>query len=241
MSDYKLGKLIAYHLKDTPGTSDVEVLGTRDVDKDIVLHSDNYLAQGIWSDGTTIWVAKWNSPKFFAYTLATGVRDADKEFDRVPGNHFPRDIWSDGTTLYVSDHNGQKLFSYRMTDGTTTTDTPGVTVFPTTLTVTEGDTTGASYTVVLDTQPTAGVTVTVAGHSGTEVTPNPATLTFSTTNWETPQTITVTAADANLVNDTVTLTHSAEEHGQQLQQHHDRRRDGDGGGQRRRRHLQAHA
>ena len=211
VSDWKLNKLIAYHLKDNLGTPDVEVLGTRDVDKDIVLHSDNDSAQGIWSDGTTIWVAQWNSTKFFAYTLATGVRDTDKEFDRVPGNHFPRDIWSDGTTLYVPDHYGQKLFSYTMTDGTTTTtDTPGVTVIPTALTVREEDTTGASYTVVLDTQPTAGVTVTVAGHSGTEVTTSQATLSFTTSNWETPQTVTVTAAaDANLVNETVTLTHSA--------------------------------
>ena len=202
VSDYKLGKLIAYHLKDN--------LGTRDVDKDITLHSDNDVAQGIWSDGTTIWVVQWNSPKFFAYTLATGVRDTDKEFDRVPGNHFPRDIWSDGTTLYVPDHFGQKLFSYTMTDGTTTTDMPGVSVLPTALTVTEEDTAGASYTVVLDSQPTADVTVTVAGHSGTEVTPNPTSLTFTTSNWGTPQTVTVTAAaDANLVNETVTLTHSA--------------------------------
>ena len=210
VSDYKLGKLIAYHLKDTPGTNENE-FGTRYETEDITLHSDNDVAQGIWSDGTTIWVVQWDSTKFFAYTLATGVRDTDKEFDRVPGNHFPRDIWSDGTTLYVPDHFGQKLFSYTMTDGTTTTtDTPGVTVIPTDLTVTEQDVTGASYTVVLDTQPTAGVTVTVAGHSGTEVTTSQATLSFTTSNWETPQTVTVTAAaDANLVNETVTLTHSA--------------------------------
>ena len=44
---------------------------------------------------------------------------------------------------------------------------PGVTVSPTALTVTEEDTTGSSYTVVLNTLPSASVTVTVAGHSGT--------------------------------------------------------------------------
>ena len=59
---------------------------------------------------------------------------------------------------------------------------PGVTVSKTALTVTEQDTTGDSYTVVLDTEPTATVTVTVAGHAGTDVTPNPATLTFTTSN-----------------------------------------------------------
>ena len=48
----------------------------------------------------------------------------------------------------------------------------------TALTVTEEDATGDSYTVVLDTQPTADVTVTVAGHAGTSVslTPDPPTL-----------------------------------------------------------------
>ena len=93
---------------------------------------------------------------------------------------------------------------------TITTDPPGVTVLPTALTVTEDDPTGASYRVVLDSQPTAEVVVTVAGHAGTEVTPSPASLTFTRSNWETGQTVTVTAgSDADTVNDTVTLTHSA--------------------------------
>ena len=61
--------------------------------------------------------------------------------------------------------------------------TPGVTVSTTALTVTEQDTTGDGYTVVLDTEPTANVTVTVAGHAGTDVTPNPTTLTFTASNW----------------------------------------------------------
>ena len=55
----------------------------------------------------------------------------------------------------------------------------------TALTVTEQDTTGDGYTVALDTEPTADVTVTVAGHSGTDVTPNPTTLTFTSTTWST--------------------------------------------------------
>ena len=80
----------------------------------------------------------------------------------------------------------------------------------TTLTVTEEDTTGGSYTVVLNTRPTANVTLTVAGHAGTDVTPSPATLTFTPQNWQTAQTVTVTVGnDADTANDTVTLTHSA--------------------------------
>ena len=89
---------------------------------------------------------------------------------------------------------------------------PGITVSQMALTVTEENTTGESYTVVLDAQPEADVTVTVAGHAGTDVTlaPDPATLTFTPQDWDTPQTVTVTAGDdADTTNDTVTLTHSA--------------------------------
>ena len=88
--------------------------------------------------------------------------------------------------------------------------TPGVTVSKTALTVTEDDTAGDSYTVVLDSRPTADVTVTVAGHSGTAVTPDPTTLTFTSTTWGTAQTVTVTAGDdADTANESVSLTHSA--------------------------------
>ena len=88
--------------------------------------------------------------------------------------------------------------------------TAGVTVSETALTVTEEDATGDTYTVVLDSEPTANVVVTVGGYSGTDVTPNPATLTFTNLNWETARTVTVTAGnDADTANDSVSLTHSA--------------------------------
>ena len=89
---------------------------------------------------------------------------------------------------------------------------PGVTVSETALTVVEEDGTGDSYTVVLDTEPTADVVVTVAGHAGTALTltPDPATLTFTTTDWGTAQTVTVTAGDdGDTADDAVALTHSA--------------------------------
>ena len=86
----------------------------------------------------------------------------------------------------------------------------GVTVSKSALTVTEEDTTGNTYTVVLDSQPTANVTVTVAGHAGTDVTLTPSILTFTTANWNMAQTVTVKAGnDTDTTNDTVTLTHSA--------------------------------
>ena len=77
-------------------------------------------------------------------------------------------------------------------------DRPGVTVSPWTYTirVTEGDT--ASYTVVLDTEPSDTVTVTVDG-AGDDLTVSPSTLTFDGTNWNTRQTVTVAAVDDGIV------------------------------------------
>ena len=92
----------------------------------------------------------------------------------------------------------------------TDNDTAGVTVSKSAVTVTEEDTTGDTYTVVLDSQPTANVTITIGGQSGTDVTATPSPMTFTPTNWATARTVTVTAGnDADTVNDTVSLTHSA--------------------------------
>ncbi len=88
-----------------------------------------------------------------------------------------------------------------------TTPAASVTVTPTALTVAEGS--SAVYTVVLDTEPSGDVTVTVGGASG-DVTVEPASLTFTTANWDTAQTVTVRAArDEDTTDDTATLTHGA--------------------------------
>ena len=70
-----------------------------------------------------------------------------------------------------------------------------------------------SYTVNLNSRPTATVTVTIGGSdpavslSGGALTNN--RLTFTTTNWNTAQTITVTPVkDDNAVGETITLTHT---------------------------------
>ncbi len=81
-------------------------------------------------------------------------------------------------------------------------------VLPPTLTVTEGASVG--YPVSLATAPTAAVTVTVTGHSGTDLTPDETSLTFTMTDWDTVQTVMVTAdQDADAADDTVTLMHTA--------------------------------
>ena len=66
-------------------------------------------------------------------------------------------------------------------------ETIGIVLSRTSLTVTEGDTAGETYTVKLGSKPTEDVTVTVSGHADTDLeltgvsTTN--TLSFSTTTW----------------------------------------------------------
>ena len=89
-------------------------------------------------------------------------------------------------------------------------DSPSIVLSADALSVAEGDTTGKTYTVELATQPSASVTVTVSGHAASDVSVDDTSLTFTTSNWNTAQTVTVTAAhDADAAGDTVTLTHTA--------------------------------
>ena len=83
-------------------------------------------------------------------------------------------------------------------------ETPGVTIDPTGFTVVPGG--SNEYTVVLDTEPTVPVTVTITGHEGTELTVTEE-LTFDENDWDTPKTITVTAVET-AETDTVTLSHN---------------------------------
>ena len=96
--------------------------------------------------------------------------------------------------------------------GVTLSTTTNTTI--TTLTVNEEET--KSYMVVLDSEPTGDVTVTIGGTDNTDITVdtstetgNQNTLTFTTTNWKTPQTVMVSATeDADTADDRVTLSHT---------------------------------
>ena len=87
-------------------------------------------------------------------------------------------------------------------------DGAGVSVSKASLTITEGS--SDTYTIVLDSQPTADVTVTINDPPGnTDVTAEPASLTFSSTDWATPMTVMVNAGrDDDAEDETATVTHT---------------------------------
>ena len=86
-------------------------------------------------------------------------------------------------------------------------DTVGVTVTPTELTIDEGA--SSTYTVVLDTEPTADVTVTIERVRHSRLRWKPASLIFTTQDWSTPQTVGVKAKhDPSTDDERETITHS---------------------------------
>ena len=65
-----------------------------------------------------------------------------------------------------------------------------------------------TYTVVLATQPASDVVIGVSSNN-TDVTLSASSLTFTNGNWNTAQTVTVTAgSDADDADDTATVSHS---------------------------------
>ena len=79
------GKVFAFNLSD----------GARDTTKEFPLHLETELAaRGIWSDGTTVWVADYLAYKLFAYTLATGARVPASDITLHHLNNAARGIWS---------------------------------------------------------------------------------------------------------------------------------------------------
>ena len=139
-----------------------------------------------------------DTEKSFTFTAAADNIDDDGESVALGFGTLPDDVTAGTTaTVTISDD-----------------DTAGVTVSESALSIDESG--SDTYTVVLDSQPTADVTVAVAGHSGTDIsltgnTLTNDTLTFTADNWETAQTVTVTAAsDDDAASDAaVTLTHTA--------------------------------
>ena len=84
-------------------------------DLDGLVAAGNRDPGGVWSDGSTFWVADLDDGKIYAYH-ANGMRNAGQDFDTLgaAGNTTPLGIWSDHTTMWVVDNAGQKIYAYNM-------------------------------------------------------------------------------------------------------------------------------
>ena len=92
--------------------------------RDIPLDSVGSSPTGIWSDGTTMWVARYHGNKVQAYDLATGARQQGRDFSTLTGNGGIGagnggigGIWSDGTTMWVTDNQDDKVYAFVLATG----------------------------------------------------------------------------------------------------------------------------
>ena len=143
----------------------------------------------------------WSTPQMVTVTAV------DDDIDN-PGNQ--RSIGIAHTPSTNSDGITVNVFSVTVNDD----DARGYTFTPTALTVDEDD--SGSYAVALSSEPTANVTVTITSDNSdvtvdtdSVMAGNQNTLSFSTTTWNTAQTVTVTAVrDSDRTGDSATLTHA---------------------------------
>ena len=171
----------------TEPTEDVTVTVTGQAGTDLTLTGLSA------ADALTFTTDNWNTAQTVTVTAAHDADGAD-----------------DSVTLTHTAAGGEYASVVATLPVTVIDDDRAIVLSPTSLDVDEGSATGATYTVKLATQPSAQVTVAVTGHSGTDVSVDKASLTFTTDDWSTAQTVTVTAAeDADGSDDAVTLTHTA--------------------------------
>ena len=147
-----------------------------------------------------------SDPDATAVIKLNGVADPDGTVDLVEG--------ANTVTVEVTAEDGVMMQTYTVTVTLAMSGGAGaIDVTPPSLTVAEGYT--RTYTVALNTQPTGDVTVTIVDPAdNTDVTAEPAALTFTTTDWETAQTVTVSAVqDADMDDETATVTHTVSGYG----------------------------
>ena len=101
----------------TPSEVDFEWTVTRDIEQ---LDGGNDRATGVWSDGTTLWVADnadGAGDAVYAYDRDSGERLEEREFALHETNRAPRGFWSDRSVVWVSDSGRERLFAYDLATG----------------------------------------------------------------------------------------------------------------------------
>ncbi|MDE0613404.1 MAG: fibronectin type III domain-containing protein [bacterium] len=160
----------------------------------VSLTTDDPGAASVPTGDLTFTTGNWDTAQT---VTVTGVQDDDAaaETAKITATAASADTGYDGATAEVA---------VSVSDD----DTAEIVVNPSSLPVAEGST--ASFEVSLATRPSATVTVTVASDDTTAATVPAGDLTFTTGNWDTAQTVTVTAVqDADAAADTAKVTAAA--------------------------------
>ena len=176
---------LAYRVMLTSRPShDVTVTVTHSGDRDI----------GIDDQELTFTDSDWKTARTVTVTAA---QDDDAIDDTA--------IFSHSVASTDTDYNGITVSEVEVT--VTDDEMAGVSIAPAELTIAEGG--SDSYEVVLTSKPSHEVTVTISRSGDTDIDRDPDRLTFSSSNWNTAQTVTVsTAQDGDGIDDAATLSHT---------------------------------
>ncbi len=150
------------------------------------------------------------SSSTFTMTIPANADSVDRDFTLTPApdrlDEDDETISITGTTTATVEGTTTVLTVSPASVTITDDDRRGVTVSPRTLDVRENG--SATYTVVLDSQPTGDVNVS-ASVSGAGLSISPSSLTFTTEDWNVRQTVTVSAEDdADTADGSGTVTHT---------------------------------
>jgi hypothetical protein len=151
------------------------------------LTSDNTAEGTVSPTSVTFTSANWNTPQT---VTATGVDD-----NLVDGNKA-YNIVTAAATSTDTNYNGVNPADVAVTN--TDNDTAGFTISAISGNTTEAGGT-ATFSIQLNSQPTADVTVGLTSDNTAEGTVSPTSVTFTSANWNVAQTVTATGVDDNLV------------------------------------------
>jgi hypothetical protein len=126
----------------------------------------------------------WASPQLITIT---GVDDA------VPDGNQPYSIMTNAASSLDTGFDGLDPDNVSLTN--IDDDSAAVTVTPDSGLITTEQGGEANFTVELNSAPTSDVTITLSSSNTSEGTISPSSITFTSTNWSSQQTITITGAD----------------------------------------------
>ncbi|MEG4303567.1 S8 family serine peptidase [Microcoleus sp. D3_18a_C4] len=159
------------------------------------LSSSNVAEGTVSTPSLTFTPANWSAPQTVTISgVEDNIADGNQTYNIV-------------TAAAVStDSNYSNLSAADVSVTNSDNETPGITVNPTAgLTTTEAGGT-ANFSVVLNTQPTAPVTVALSSSNPAEGTVSTNTLSFTPNNWNQAQTVTVTGVGDNIADGDIAYT-----------------------------------
>ena len=177
---------------DTAPTGDVTIAVTETSD-DISLSATTLtFGTANWSNAQTVTVTAVDDSITEAEETVTITHSVSASADTTD---YPTSLTVDSVSVTVTDNDAA---------------TPGVTVSKTLVTVSEAAGT-ETYTIELDSQPTGTVSIAIASDATSNATVSPSSLSFSTSDWNSAKTVTVTGVNDDTLNAssrTATITHT---------------------------------